>query len=407
MAIPSAALPQTKSPTAVVIAIGTELTQGQITNRNAAWISERLTEAGFQTDWHFTVADDREKIREALKLGSAAANLLVITGGLGPTTDDFTREVISEWIDESLEFREPSWLKILTRLSGFGVEVAPSNRSQCFFPHRAVVLENTEGTADAFRFSVPVSDTHTSEVLVLPGPPHEGKHVWNQQVSPWLKTAFPVAENETLESWQCLGKSEASLGEIVEKAVTGFQVKTGYRASAPYIEVKIWIPVDYPRERKLALLAKLNAELAPYFVSRNEETLGEILFQQIIQSIPSGTLTFIDAVGGGTLSARLFELFRTEAGKTIRDRCELLTRFETSGSAAELPDFASEWIFALFSGGEVVLLGPTGKFVRQLPSPYTVASNAASGTASLPAVGERLRRYHSEMALKTWTELLK
>lgn len=400
MTVPTSSLPERKSPTAIVLAIGTELTQGQIINRNAAWISERLTDAGFQIDWHFTVADDRAKIREALDLGSAAADLLVVTGGLGPTTDDFTREVISEWIAEPLEFREVSWLKIIARLSSFGVEIAESNRSQCFFPPRAIVLENSEGTADAFRFSVPGSgERSTSEVLVLPGPPTEGKHIWDRHVSPWMKSYFPVAVKETLESWKCLGKSEAILGEIVEKAVSGFNVKTGYRASAPYVEVKIWIPMDYPREQKLALLAKVNAELAPCSVSRNEEDLGVIFFSEIMRKIPEGAITFIDAIGDGTLTHRLFELFRTKSGEGIRVRSELLTRMEASGSAAELPDSANEWIFALFKGGEVAVLGPAGKFVRELPCPYSTNAN--------PAVAERLRRYHSEIALKAFAEVLR
>jgi molybdenum cofactor synthesis domain-containing protein len=391
-----------KSKKAAVLAIGTELTQGQITNRNAAWISERLTHAGIEVAFHAVVADDRAEIRSALELCATKAELLVVTGGLGPTSDDFTREVLAEWIDAPLEFREASWEKIVQRLSAFGVEVSPTNRQQCYFPAGAVVLENLEGTADAFRFTRGRDEDRT-EVLVLPGPPREGMHVWDTQVAAWIRERFAAGAPARLEIWKCIGKSEASLGEIVEATVRGFDVKTGYRAHAPYVEVKVWFPETLGRGRELELLSKLNAELAPYSVARNEEDLGTKLLDALATHTGTLSLTFLDLGTQGVLSERLHGIFKTPKGRELQSRVEIMTRYGNSGGPEGLPESASEWLFALFPEGKAAILGPEGRAVRDLPNPYARASaEAAKGDG----VGDRLRRFHAELALKAWAELL-
>ncbi|MBC7385000.1 MAG: competence/damage-inducible protein A [Cryobacterium sp.] len=390
---------------ASILAIGTELTQGQITNRNAAWISEKLTDLGFQVVLHSTVSDDQSEILDALEHAAARSDLLIVTGGLGPTTDDFTRDVISNWMGSDLVYREASWQKILKRLTDLGIEVAESNRRQCFFPTGSEVFENLDGTADAFRFrkvkiQLPPGQTFNlegaqTEVLVLPGPPSEGKSLWDRHVTSWLMQAFPSQPKESLESWQCLGKSESSLGEIVEKALEGFELKIGYRASVPYVEVKVWFSSNYPRERKFTALAKLNAELAPYSVARNGEDLGEKLMEALASHTGDVGLTFIDFGSDGILTHRLLDVLKTPAGRNVSDRVEIMTRYAQTESPEELPESANEWMFVLFANGRVTAIGPQGKFSRDLPSPYS--SNAMI---------DRTRRYRAELALKAWAEML-
>src|SRR5262245_60987652 len=129
---------------ASILTIGTELTTGQITNRNAAWISERLTAFGLEVALHETVPDERVLMLDALRRCSAQATYVFVTGGLGPTQDDFTRDIIAEWAGRKLEFHPPSWKRILDRLGQFGIPVAESNRRQCFFPTGAEIIENAE-----------------------------------------------------------------------------------------------------------------------------------------------------------------------------------------------------------------------------------------------------------------------
>src|SRR4051794_7715109 len=113
---------------ASILAVGTELTTGQVTNRNAAWISEQLVHLGVEVVLHETVPDDRHGIRRALDHCAGLSQFIFVTGGLGPTTDDFTREIIAEWLGQPLQFHEEIWKQVSTRLTDLGVPVAESNR---------------------------------------------------------------------------------------------------------------------------------------------------------------------------------------------------------------------------------------------------------------------------------------
>ena len=116
-----------------ILAVGTELTTGQIVNRNAAWISNQLKNIGLLTAVHITVADDRKSITEALQFCAEHSELIFVTGGLGPTSDDFTRELITEWTNLPLEFDEESWKKVKERLSTRGFPVQNFQKKQCYF----------------------------------------------------------------------------------------------------------------------------------------------------------------------------------------------------------------------------------------------------------------------------------
>ena len=164
---------------AFLLAIGTELTEGQITNRNAVYLSEQLARLGIEVVRHETVADDRGEILGALVRAESAAELIFVTGGLGPTSDDFTRELAAEWLGETLEYREESWKKIVHRLESRGIIVAESNRQQCFFPRGAEVLPNAEGTADGFRV-----ERGKVQAWFLPGPPREIAALWSSAIEP-------------------------------------------------------------------------------------------------------------------------------------------------------------------------------------------------------------------------------
>ena len=142
---------------ASILAIGTELTTGQIINKNAATISEKLKAAGVVITTHLTVPDDRPLILEALKFLEPKSDLLFITGGLGPTSDDFTRDVISEWCGSKMKFDETSWAHIQERLSTRGFNVREMQKQQCYFPENSKILFNAEGTAHGFKLNQKIS----------------------------------------------------------------------------------------------------------------------------------------------------------------------------------------------------------------------------------------------------------
>lgn len=378
-------------PRASLLAIGTELVSGQVTNSNAAWISERLTHQGFFVQRQEAVPDDHALMTEAMERAARASELLVITGGLGPTSDDFTRDALSAWTKKPLVYQESSWDKITTRLSERGIEVAESNRRQCYFPEGAEIFENSEGTADAFRMK-----HGDCEILVLPGPPREGKHVWDQHVRAWLEKRFSEISPERSESFLCIGKSESALGEIVDRATAGSRLRVGFRATLPYVEVKLGIPKDVDAKSADEIVARVASEIAPWTVAKNGDDLAELFLEAVIERTGSFPVTILDVSTQGILTERLVQALKSPLGQAVSPRIEILTRYNDANSSAEnLPEHVSEWIFGLFPDGKAFAIGPDGRQLRDIPSPYTS-----------PLMNDRLRRYRTEMALKAWGEML-
>ncbi len=223
---------------AAILTVGTELTSGQILDRNSRTLAERLTGLGLEVVLHACVPDDRARILHALEAASVQADTLFVTGGLGPTSDDFTREVVAQFLASPLEYFSPAWEAIETRLTRLGVPVAESNRQQCYFPRHAEVLPNDAGTAAGF--SAAFADDR-KRLWVLPGPPAEIDAIWTRsRLDDSIRAHARILTRRTLKTWQLIGKSEAAVGEIVERALAGSGLLTGYRAHRPFIEVKVW-----------------------------------------------------------------------------------------------------------------------------------------------------------------------
>lgn len=387
-----------KASAASILAIGTELTTGQITNRNAAWISSKLTDFGVETVLHETVADDRAMILSALDRCRQVSSLIFVTGGLGPTTDDFTREVIADWLRKPLKFYEPSWTKIQARLTRFGIPVAESNRQQCFYPEGAQVIPNEQGTADAF-----TSPLESGQLWVLPGPPREVESVWNAAIQSQVHAQVPHLKPLHLLTWQCIGKSEAELGEITERALAGSGLPTGYRAHRPYVEVKVWC-TDEDMRMKSAALEALDRAIAPWVATKQGADLAARLL-----NLCAGTeeLEIADSLSGGILAERIGVLLREPTYSTRADAVIISTEWlvpanplswvEQALSDAD-PTTTTLAIAGFTSSGEWALgLSQEGgaKRAESLRTPYRGAE-----------LLDRSRRYAVELALKRWSEWL-
>ncbi len=219
---------------ASILAVGTELTTGQIVNRNASWISERLKSRGLLTELHLTVPDDRALMLESMRFCASHADLVFITGGLGPTSDDFTRNVVAEWTGLSLEFDHESWQYINDRLGSRGYKVTDIQKQQCYFPRGAQILKNSQGTAHGFKLGF-----GKKTIYVLPGPPKEIEAIWNELIeNDILKLTENIDRHLTL-SWDTMGLGESQIAERIENVVgTDSKYEIGYRVHLPYVEVK-------------------------------------------------------------------------------------------------------------------------------------------------------------------------
>jgi molybdenum cofactor synthesis domain-containing protein len=297
---------------ASILTIGTEVSTGQIVNSNAAWIADQLVNLKMNPVWHLTVPDDEREMIDALNLAAARSRLLFITGGLGPTADDITRQVVSRWWGDALEFQPGSWEKIIQRFQMLGIVPPESNKQQCFFPSQSRVLDNPAGTADAFYLQ-----RKDLQVWVLPGPPEEIKAIWRSSIQKQLLELGRDSDAFRLFRWHLIGKSESAVGEIVEAAIAGSTLVSGYRPHAPYIEVKIWC-----RQSELALnqswLDKLDAALNPWLIGRDDEDSIDRLLQRFRAF---SHIMVRDYGSSGAFTDRLGQAWRKMGNADLRLEC--------------------------------------------------------------------------------------
>lgn len=158
---------------AEVISIGDELTSGQRLDTNSHWISERLGELGIRVMYHTTVADDLAANVDVFRAAAQRADIVVATGGLGPTADDLTREALAEVVGRPLVLDEPSLEYIRELFARFKRDMPERNRVQALFPQGSRIISNANGTAPGIWLDVPRQGTGDSHVFALPGVPAE------------------------------------------------------------------------------------------------------------------------------------------------------------------------------------------------------------------------------------------
>lgn len=382
-----------------ILAIGTEITSGQITNRNASWLSEKLVDLGVDVILHEVVPDDHAQILEALRHCAQKSQLIFVTGGLGPTTDDFTRNVVAEWLNQPLEFCEESWQRIVKRLSELGIPIAESNRQQCFFPKGSSIILNPEGTASAFTSSF----GSRQQVWVLPGPPREIAAVWNQGIDQQIKALNPHFQPLELLTWQCLGKSEAELCEITESALKGSQLQVGYRAHRPFVEIKVWVR-ENQQTIKNHWIQKLESAISPWIFTRQGEDLAEKLLKQLLGY---EYVSVMDKVSQGNLAQRVGKLF--SSSDLFSDLAQGMTWITEYSQVDDLEDwidlvlqFADEDYLTLVLGG----VDLEGKFVVGLRDRNRLKKEIIQSPWKNLELIDRTRAYSVEIALKKWNEWL-
>ncbi len=173
---------------AAVIATGDELALGQALNTNSMWIADRLWAAGVEVVEHVTIGDDREALAGAIRRLAMRAPLVVVTGGLGPTLDDVTREALADVLREDLVVDQRALDRLEARYRARGRELPEIQRGQAMRPRSAVCLDNDQGTAPGLYVALPgAGPGDESDVFCLPGPPAEMKPIVERELIPRLR----------------------------------------------------------------------------------------------------------------------------------------------------------------------------------------------------------------------------
>jgi len=203
---------------AEVIAIGDELVTGQRLDTNSRWLSAELAVLGVPAAFHTTAADTLEAGIEAFRIATSRADVVVATGGLGPTADDLTRDVLAALAGQPLVLSAPSLEEIESRFAARGMPCPESNRRQAMFPAGSRVIANPNGTAPGIDLTL-AGAGRTSRVFALPGVPAEMKPMWQASVAPAVAALLPEAATIVQRCIKCFGAGESAIEAMLPDLV--------------------------------------------------------------------------------------------------------------------------------------------------------------------------------------------
>ena len=203
--------------TAYLLTIGDEILIGQITDTNSAWMAQQLNMQGIRIVGKTSVGDVHEEIVEAVRYALSKADLILLTGGLGATKDDITKKALAEYFNVPMIFHDETLERMTYFFKKLNRTVSDLNKSGCFMPQNALILNNDRGLAPGMWFTVEERNPDTigkgAKVLVsMPGVPHEMQHLMTDRVLPRLRASFPMSPivHRTLLT---AGEGETTLAE--------------------------------------------------------------------------------------------------------------------------------------------------------------------------------------------------
>ncbi|TCL62089.1 competence/damage-inducible protein cinA [Hydrogenispora ethanolica] len=289
---------------AEIVCIGTELLLGQILDTNAAFLAEELAGLGIDLYHKLTVGDNLERIVAALRQAWQRADLLILSGGLGPTQDDLTREAVAALLGEELTPRQAAWEQIVAYFHKMDRPYPESNRRQALFPASGQVIANSFGTAPALWVE------REGRVLVaLPGVPYELKGIWNESVRERLGRILAAEGNPLLTSRtiRMVGIGESAMEEQVIDLIAAQSNPT----IAPYAgrgEVSLRITAKGFREDENwrlidALTEKVRARLGGYIYGYDQDNLETAIGRLLRER--GWRLALAESCTGGLMAHRI------------------------------------------------------------------------------------------------------
>jgi len=283
-----------------VIAIGTELLLGQIVNSNAARIGERLADAGLDHYRQVVVGDNEERIAEAVLAACGRSDAVIVTGGLGPTRDDLTREALAGAAGVPLIFDEAQARRLRERWERNGRVMPESNLQQAERPEGAEMVPNPKGTAPGIRMRI-----GDALVFALPGVPAEILPMIDEQVIPLLRgDDETVVISRLLRTW---GESESAIGERLADLYDASTNPTiAFLASAGEIKIRITAKADTGRDAE-ALIAPIEAEVRRRLGKRIFGTDGDTIEVVVLRMLSEHGWTFgtAESATGGLVAGRI------------------------------------------------------------------------------------------------------
>jgi competence/damage-inducible protein CinA-like protein len=285
---------------AVILSTGDELTTGKVVDTNSSAIADRLFAIGVEVAAVLTVSDDRKKLHWALHQARELGDLVIGTGGLGPTADDLTTEVVAEFIGCQLVQDKQVADALKQRFEAHGIAWTPNNLKQALFPEGSVIVPNPIGTAPGFRVAIGPGKT----LIWLSGVPQEMAAMLHDTVAPWIVQQRADADQITTCTFKVYGLTESKLDDLVKSVNLGTAARLSFRAHYPDLSLRLTVKGGKESAELLTRLKdQIRGALGSHIYCEDDTALEEIVGQLLLAK--QQTLALAESCTGGYISHRI------------------------------------------------------------------------------------------------------
>ena len=278
--------------TIAILATGDEIVHGDTLNTNSHYIAHALSSDGLPLGFHLICSDKESDIINCLEFLAKQHEIIILIGGLGPTTDDLTRFALAKYTDERLVQHSQALTHIQNLFKYAKVVLNEGNLQQCLFPEKAQLLPNPNGTALGCYYQ-----WQDKTFILLPGPPRECLPMFDNYVLPLFQN-IKRSQKQILK-WRIFGLAESEIAQSLEDALSGLDCHTGYRLDVPYIEFKVRCKNELVDKVKTIV----DPILAPHIIATIDKKASDNL-RDLISRV-NEPITIIDEATGGLLQTTL------------------------------------------------------------------------------------------------------
>ena len=287
---------------AEILMIGTELLLGQIEDTNATFIARELAAAGINLYQKTTVGDNRQRIISALEDALKRSDVVLCSGGLGPTEDDLTRDCVAEVYGKPLEFDEEVWTQIEAMFARYRFQISENNKRQAMVPRDGIVVLNPMGTAPGL-----IMENERGMVACMPGVPRELQFMLTQKIIPYVRDKYGIRETIQYKVLKVCGLGESRVDEAIGDLIVNSDNPTvGVLANPAAVRIRIAARATNLAEAE-ALIAPMEAEvrkrLPGMIMGTDEDTLEGVVDGLLRQR--GMTLALAETFTGGMICQRL------------------------------------------------------------------------------------------------------
>lgn len=296
-------------PSAEIITIGTEILLGEIVDTNTRHIALTLRDLGVDIFRTTTIGDNTERIASAISEAMRRADIIITTGGLGPTVDDPTREAVAQAVGVSTEFREELWQQVVSTISRYGRKPADNQRRQAVVPQGAIAIRNPVGTAPSFIVEYPrpaSAPDGKGAIISLPGVPHEMEHILHESVIPYLQKRYNLRHVIKVRVLHCAGLGEGMIDEQIGDLETLANPTVGLAAHTGVVDVRITAKAESETAAG-ALIAEVERDvrnrLGNAVFGADEDSLDAVTLQEVAKR--GWSLVAVEFGAGGLLATSI------------------------------------------------------------------------------------------------------